>query len=411
MKKPRKSSSLPVPIINSLRADLIQKKRSETKPLENDTAEVNNEPAVEHQMPTDIENKVNSIMASEETINIIDKMTANHFGFETLHEFIKSEPTDETLKECADYFTEMTNMVKTQIEGLVKKESTTPTKEALEEEPECLSETKDEFTNYLKTNTLRTADMPFLPIKLLNFIYGDNPTGRIYYNTDPLSVTGLINYVNSPENKEFLSNPDISIEKKMEYMFGEDWNKEPEKIEPDPKKISAFMDEFKLKRNKHIVDIIETYNRTHNTDGTLLSTLPDYKIPFADALSLNKFNKLANVPSEKIIAPAYDPNRVLGPNSQLKPEYDIPPIVPNTEYEMVNHPSHYNTSSVETIEKMRRIWGNQATALWCEMTAFKYRERIGLKPDNSIEQEMGKIKWYEDKAKELRYEDKELRSK
>ena len=86
--------------------------------------------------------------------------------------------------------------------------------------------------------------------------------------------------------------------------------------------------------------------------------------------------------------------------------------VPETEstdgkkpsYEMVNHPSHYNSSSIETIEKMRRIWGNENTALWCEMTAFKYRDRIGNKPDNSNDQEVGKIKWYEAKAKELRVE-------
>lgn len=71
-------------------------------------------------------------------------------------------------------------------------------------------------------------------------------------------------------------------------------------------------------------------------------------------------------------------------------------------YEMVNHPAHYNSSSIETIEKMRRIWGNEATALWCEMTAFKYRDRIGNKPLNSNDQEVGKIKWYENKAKELR---------
>lgn len=75
---------------------------------------------------------------------------------------------------------------------------------------------------------------------------------------------------------------------------------------------------------------------------------------------------------------------------------------PAKEYEMVNHPSHYNNSSIETIEKMIRIWGKEQTAMWCEMTAFKYRERIGTKPDNSLEQEMGKILWYENKAHELR---------
>lgn len=74
----------------------------------------------------------------------------------------------------------------------------------------------------------------------------------------------------------------------------------------------------------------------------------------------------------------------------------------NEKYEMVNHPQHYNSTSIETIEKMRRIWGNEKVALWCEMTAFKYRDRIGNKPENPIEQEIGKIKWYEEKAKSLR---------
>lgn len=71
------------------------------------------------------------------------------------------------------------------------------------------------------------------------------------------------------------------------------------------------------------------------------------------------------------------------------------------KYEMVNHPQHYNSTSIETIEKMRRIWGNEKTALWCEMTAFKYRDRIGNKPDNPVEQEIGKIKWYEETARLL----------
>ena len=72
-------------------------------------------------------------------------------------------------------------------------------------------------------------------------------------------------------------------------------------------------------------------------------------------------------------------------------------------YEMVNHPGHYNTYSMEVIDMMEKIWGREATALWCEMTAFKYRMRMGSKPgDNSMEQELKKEKWYLDKAKELR---------
>ena len=39
------------------------------------------------------------------------------------------------------------------------------------------------------------------------------------------------------------------------------------------------------------------------------------------------------------------------------------------------------------------------------MTAFKYRMRIGNKPDQPLERELAKAKWYEDKAKELSRQD------
>lgn len=38
-----------------------------------------------------------------------------------------------------------------------------------------------------------------------------------------------------------------------------------------------------------------------------------------------------------------------------------------TNYEHVNHPPHYNHYSVECIDMMERIYGKEATALWCEM--------------------------------------------
>jgi hypothetical protein len=67
----------------------------------------------------------------------------------------------------------------------------------------------------------------------------------------------------------------------------------------------------------------------------------------------------------------------------------------------VNHPSHYNRYSVEVIEMFRRIYGDEATALWCEMTALKYRMRMGTKPGNSIEQDLAKEQWYLRKQQEL----------
>jgi hypothetical protein len=72
------------------------------------------------------------------------------------------------------------------------------------------------------------------------------------------------------------------------------------------------------------------------------------------------------------------------------------------KYEYVNHPAHYNNYSMEVIDMMEKIYGIESTALFCEMNAFKYRMRMGTKPDNDITQDLKKEKWYLDKAKELR---------
>lgn len=71
-------------------------------------------------------------------------------------------------------------------------------------------------------------------------------------------------------------------------------------------------------------------------------------------------------------------------------------------YNFVDHPTHYNTYDIEVIEMMRRIWGDEKVADWCEITAFKYRMRLGSKPDNPIKQDLEKEQWYIAKAKELR---------
>lgn len=72
------------------------------------------------------------------------------------------------------------------------------------------------------------------------------------------------------------------------------------------------------------------------------------------------------------------------------------------KYEHVNHPKHYNNYSVEVIDMMEAIYGVEATIIFCEMTAFKYRMRVGTKSDNSVEQDLQKERWYLNKAKELR---------
>lgn len=67
--------------------------------------------------------------------------------------------------------------------------------------------------------------------------------------------------------------------------------------------------------------------------------------------------------------------------------------------EQVNHPVHYNLYEIETIEMMLAIWGVEKTITFCEMTAFKYRMRLGLK--DNIEHDLAKEKWYLEKAKQL----------
>ena len=79
-------------------------------------------------------------------------------------------------------------------------------------------------------------------------------------------------------------------------------------------------------------------------------------------------------------------------------------------YEMVNHPQHYNNYDVEVVDMMEKIWGTKATMEWCKMTAYKYRMRMGTKPaeddtkeamQKKLMEDFNKEQWYLEKAKEL----------
>lgn len=72
----------------------------------------------------------------------------------------------------------------------------------------------------------------------------------------------------------------------------------------------------------------------------------------------------------------------------------------NVKYDHVN-PIHYKKGSMEVWEMMIQIFGAEKFKAFCELNAFKYRMRIGEKPGQSVEDEMNKIKWYEDKLKSL----------
>lgn len=78
--------------------------------------------------------------------------------------------------------------------------------------------------------------------------------------------------------------------------------------------------------------------------------------------------------------------------------------------ELVNHPAHYNAPGrKECIEEMIDKWGREQTAIWCEMTAYKYDYRAGTKEGEPDERDMAKRQWYLDKAVELHAEPHENR--
>lgn len=88
-----------------------------------------------------------------------------------------------------------------------------------------------------------------------------------------------------------------------------------------------------------------------------------------------------------------------GDNDALPP---LPTLVKaKQKYDFIN-PDHYKKSSKEVYEMMIDIWGEEAFIIHCEMTAFKYRMRAGTKPDQPIERDLMKAKWYEAKAESYR---------
>ena len=111
------------------------------------------------------------------------------------------------------------------------------------------------------------------------------------------------------------------------------------------------------------------------------------------AVKLMHDDKAADSIQPDMTAP-YDP---IGTRLSTYPaEYDHDDNVPGTAhtYNYVNHPSHYNNYDTEVLAMMEKIWGKDAAALWCEMTAFKYRMRMGTKPGEPIERDMDKENFY-----------------
>lgn len=108
---------------------------------------------------------------------------------------------------------------------------------------------------------------------------------------------------------------------------------------------------------------------------------------------------------EDSILYAFDPlheehNPVENPAKDIQID-ESPKVGGAEQYDYIN-PSHYQNSGKEVWEMMVDVWGVEAFIKHCEMCAFKYRMRLGLKPEQPIERDLSKAEWYEAKAKELR---------
>lgn len=71
----------------------------------------------------------------------------------------------------------------------------------------------------------------------------------------------------------------------------------------------------------------------------------------------------------------------------------------SADYEYVDGPAHYH--GTECIEKMRKLYGDDAVRWFCICNAYKYRFRNGSKPGVTAEQDEEKARWYENYASNM----------
>lgn len=72
------------------------------------------------------------------------------------------------------------------------------------------------------------------------------------------------------------------------------------------------------------------------------------------------------------------------------------------QYDEKGNAKHYSDGRIQQIIIMERGWGTYEVMVFCELTEFKYRARMGKKPEQSIEQELKKANWYAKMAQLLR---------
>lgn len=82
-------------------------------------------------------------------------------------------------------------------------------------------------------------------------------------------------------------------------------------------------------------------------------------------------------------------------NMDKAPSYELKAI------SNINHPDYYNRYDTEVVEMARKIWGTETMKKVAQVTAFIYRMRAGIKPENPIEKDLAKEQWWLDYGRSL----------
>lgn len=64
------------------------------------------------------------------------------------------------------------------------------------------------------------------------------------------------------------------------------------------------------------------------------------------------------------------------------------------KYDMVDHPNHYCHGSIETIDYIHAIVGDEGLFRTCQSCILRYASRLGEKPGNTVEMDLKKIRKY-----------------
>lgn len=169
-------------------------------------------------------------------------------------------------------------------------------------------------------------------------------------------------------------------------------------------KLSKILEQLK---NDPLTDEWQTDKTPKNNMNNKNKTNSSYdKELIQRALNSFKNNNKKHVDTTADTTDEYkSPNTVITdlPSTTIEEKTEsITEKVADSQYEYVNHPQHYNKYPIETIEIIERIYGPEKTALWCEITALKYRLRMGNKPNEDLLKDINKEQWYLAKAEELR---------